>query len=209
MEEKLILYSLAGITIVIAAFLLAYRLQLLSRLTNKQIEAIFGLGQTTEVELSTVEQTVIKMKTRYPALIFLVPATVFAFLGHHVEVVNAGNEDWTIKGKFEAPEGNSGPINWSDGVLTIRPTAIKKTDVGENGNFEIIVSVPTGKLFEDWYDFFEYSSFDKKYQVTVLPDGELAKYQSGNRHSSLLTHMKPNVRIYDEIPVKFVSGHSD
>lgn len=209
MEEKLILYSLAGITIVIAAFLLAYRLQLLSRLTDKQIEAVFGLGQTTEVELSTVEQTIIKMKTRYPALIFLVPAVVFAFLGHQVDVVKAGVEDWTIKGNFEAPEGNSGPVNWADGVLTVRPATIKKTVVGENGDFEIIVSVPTGKLFDEWCDFIEYASFDKKYTVIVYPDTELVKYQSGNRHSSLLTHMKPNVRVYDEIPVKFVSGRSD
>ena len=85
--------------------------------------------------------------------------------------------------------------------MTLFPSDLKQSSVGENGEFSIRVDIPNGSTFEDAFEFIEYATFDMTHTVRFSPTDELAKLEAGHDEESLLSDLGPTSRFYDEIPV--------
>lgn len=204
MEEKIALYGLAGLSIVIAAGLLVYRTYLISTLSNTQIEAIYGAQQDAEIEVGGVAKTLVKMRTHYPSLMFLVPAIVLSLLAYQIEIAK---NDWVIGGSFVLPDDGQAQPDWRAGILTLFPSDLKQSSVGENGDFNIRVAIPEGKTFEETFAFVGYATFDMTHTARFSPAEELEAFRSDE--GGLLSDMGEDYRFYDEVPVEVLPTESE
>ena len=202
MAEKFVLYGLSALCIVMAATLLIYRTRLISGLSDKQIEAIFGKVGATEVDLNIFAKSLVKMKSHYPSLIFLVPAIALAYWASQMTLAKTA---WDIKGVFVPENGAAVQPDWRNGVLAIFPTDFE-SELGANGEFRIRLSIPEGETFEDYIQFVEYSG--KQYWTRFSPAEELAKYEQQGSEASLLTQKQPNARYYSKVPVRSLPGET-
>lgn len=94
-----------------------------------------------------------KMKTNYPALIFV-------FLGAGLALATFNKDppgqkvEWRITGKLEDPEGTG--ISWPDGHFSSFPRGFSSS-ISQNGFFEIYADVEDGKSLEEYFDTLDYS----------------------------------------------------
>ena len=198
MDEKTLLYGLVALAMACAAGLLAYRTFLISRLSDTQIKAIFGEVDQTEFEVSGIDRAVVKMKTNYPSLIFVALAAVLAVLAYFAD---ASKGTWSITGTFEPPAGQTERIDWRNGVLSVFPADVMRSEVGETGTFELLIAIPKGKQFEDQIKRVQYTSFDRNYTATFSPGTELDDYDQSGPDGSALKMKDDTIRVYERVPV--------
>jgi hypothetical protein len=131
-----------------------------------------------------------KMKTNYPALVFVFLGFGLAF---YVLKENKENE-WNITGQFEDSEIN----DWrAGGELILFPQKLKP-DVDLNGRFTITMQIEEGQTFEDMIEKIEYSHRDGG--VVIYPRDEYTAYKKGEP-SSKLEKVGPHLRTYK--PLRF------
>jgi hypothetical protein len=207
MSEKILLYGLSFMTIGLAAGLLIARNMMIARLSDEQIRLIFKEERHTEVELGTINRTLLKLRTHYPSLLFLIVGTGLAFLAF-IRVTDT--TDWLVKGQFVLPQSNGSGLSpdWKAGILTIFPTDVRRVTVRPSGSFLIEASIPSNETFESKFKYFSFVTPDERYHVEVFPKQELERFGAGNE-MSLLKQADNGLRIYGDVQVSELPGTKD
>jgi hypothetical protein len=161
MAESEIIYGLAAF-----CFLLGF-IALLKQKTYVDSQT----NRPTEVELPLVG----KLKSNYPALVFVAVGAFLAYLGGSKPSVELGEEDWTIIGSFVAPKNVT--VKWEEGNLALMPNSVHPA-VHSDGNFEIQVSIPKGKTFEDIVSAIIYTNGPVSGRIDVVD--EFTKRENGS-----------------------------
>jgi hypothetical protein len=174
MTETEIIYALSGLCFVLGFIALLLQKTYVDSQTN----------QPTEIELPLVG----KLKSNFPALIFVVVGTFLAYAAWS-KPPDQGDEEWTITGSFLPPKGET--VNWQEGTLAILPKTFDSVEL-QDGRFEIQGSIPKGKKFEDVVTAIIYSKDNVSAQINV--GDEYKKFVAGEQ--SLLKSCDDNSREY-------------
>lgn len=146
----------------------------------------------TEVEIPLFG----KMKTNFPALIFVFFGCVLIFFA--VEKFNE-KVPWLITGSLQNVGEND--IDWSKGSVSLFPCDIDNPEIGEKGNFRILAKIEKGKTFED---IIERVHFDHPDGASyVLFPGKEYKKHSKRPLESLLEEYTYRTRLYKPLPVEY------
>lgn len=167
----LIIYGISTLTIILGFIAL---------LTQK-IYIDTDTKQLTQIDIPMVG----KMKTNYPALIFLFLGIFLAVYAFSRSFPPQKNE-WVITGSFESGKN----INWQDGTLTVFPADFE-CEVFPNGRFEIEAKIEEGKTFEDVIQRIDYSH----------PLGS-AQICPKKQRETLVKHETENSREYKPVPIQ-------
>jgi hypothetical protein len=143
----------------------------------------------TEVEVPIVG----KLKTNYPALVFVFLGFAAAFYSFQRSQVKE-KVQWTIQGSLA--DSSHKAKDWSDGEFKIIPTNTVTT-VDSTGKYEISISIDKGRRFEDEIKCIMYS--DKDGRAQLFPDMEY--YNWRNKKPSLLFNDVEFTRIYKPLLV--------
>lgn len=141
-----------------------------------------------------------KMKTNYPALVFVFFGFFLAFyvLEKQLPAKEIKEVDWNISGTFTDPEIN----DWrTGGKLILFPTKITP-DVDRNGKFTISMKIEEGKSFEDMIEKIEYSH--REGDVRIYPRDEYSAYVKGE--ACKLEKAASHVRSYKPVPLQRTGG---
>lgn len=144
-----------------------------------------------------------KMKTNYPALIFVFLGFFLAFYAFEkgLPAKEKKEIEWTIDGAFKDAEIN----DWrTGGTLTLfAPNIRNRIDprVYPNGNFRIRIWIEEGTSFEEIVERIDY--IHRAGEVKIHPNKEYPK-----RENSLLENESSHARTYKPMPLKrFSSGN--
>jgi hypothetical protein len=141
-----------------------------------------------------------KMKTNYPALVFVFLGFFLAFyvLEKQLPPKEKKEVDWDIVGTFTDPEIN----DWhSGGELRLVPEIIMK-NVDPNGRFRISIPIVEGTSFEDKIEKIHYEHRDG--QVIIYPRKE---YSAKVKNETCnLEEATSHVRTYRPIPLQRTTG---
>lgn len=170
----LIIYGISTLTIILGFIALLTQKIYIDRNTQ----------QPTEIEIPTVG----RMKTNFPALVFVVLGFFLAFYTIPKSFPPQKNE-WVVTGSFVSGED----INWQDGTLTVFPADFKCA-VDPNGRFEIKAKIEEGKTFEDIIQFIDYSH--PRGSMQIYPKKEY------DAKETLIKHETKNSREYKPINVQ-------
>lgn len=114
-----------------------------------------------------------KIKTNYPALLFLFLSFVMAYMALE-KSYPPRKIPWTIHGSFETTACED--FDWREGIFTLHPTDFY-TDMSPSGEFVINGNIEEGKTFEDIVEFIDYSH--KSGSIQIYPKREYAAYKQG------------------------------
>lgn len=163
------------------------------------------LTQRIYLDASTQEKTEIelplfgKMKTNYPALIFVFLGFALSFYVFD-KCYPPQKEPWELSGQFISP-GRA--IDWETGSLSIFPSDYD-IDIDEKGFFMIKTQLDEGVDIEAVVQSFMYSH--KNASIEVFPLEEYRKYTTG-AETSLIDRALPNSRKYKPVPVNIYENH--
>jgi hypothetical protein len=121
-----------------------------------------------------------KLKSNYPAVIFVFLGCVLVFLGIR-QYKEVRTVEWLIDGSIIS---NTPGINWQDGQLAIFPSNVDMNLDPQTGKFSIKLDIEEGKNFEQEVERIHYSH--PRGSIVILPQTEFDLKQSGNE-SKLLT----------------------
>jgi hypothetical protein len=111
-------------------------------------------NQLTEVDLPIVG----KMRTNYPALVFVIAGCAAMFPVYSMyQAASDDKEDYLITGKVEIDRAtttgesrrNAASLNFAAGIIVPFPTDTNIAHVERNGGFSFTIKVPKGKKFEE------------------------------------------------------------
>jgi len=135
-----------------------------------------------------------KMKTNYPALVFVFLGFFFAYIVLEKQPKEKKEIEWDINGAFTDPKIN----DWqAGGKLILFPTKITP-NVDKNGKFTISMKIEEGKSFEDMIEKIEYSHNDG--EVTIYPRDEYSAYVKGD--TCKLEKAVSHIRTYKPVPLQ-------
>jgi hypothetical protein len=185
MQAHIILYSIAGLSIILGFIALLKQKTYLDPKTN----------EPTSVEISNIG----KMKSNYPALVFAFlgfALAVIAMLNRDVPVVpKPGKVNWTIQGTIKNPKFDS-ITDYSDFTVELAEPEIE-CEVGSDGKYKIKLQLDSGQSLESKYDRLEFSAGNEKI-VNIDPiylRDELSNFKKGLK--SKLRKVDTNYRRYD------------
>ena len=129
--------------------------------------------QPTEVEVPFLG----KIKSNYPALVFVFLGAALAFYGFQ-KSYPPERKLWTLEGFFTPPDGKTVD---TAGTLELRspdPVILKcKFDDDKTGHFEILVNIPEGESVEQIYETLNYTYSGGEAQInlkdTSMVDGSV------------------------------------
>ncbi len=143
-----------------------------------------------------------KMKTNYPALVFVVLGfglsfyvleKAFTISPQPQQPPERHKIEWTITGSFEDPGIN----DWrTRGELSFVPPGMRQV-ITDHGGFKISLDLDEGKTFEDQIQTITFTHPDRP-DTVIYPRDEYAAYMK-NDPSSKLKKATENVRIYKPI----------
>ncbi len=181
MKDIVIMYSLAGLTILLGFF----------ALLKQKIYMAQDSGEPIEVQIPFLG----KLRTNIPAIVIVFLGCALALITF-IESYPPDKVEWIIKGRFqsELPE----EIDWSTGELRVFPTDFDPR-VYPNGSFEIHCYLPKGKTFEDVIEWIDFTLQDAS--VKIYPKEEYEKFFVDSASSKLAKHTKTS-RDYKPITVE-------
>ena len=148
-----------------------------------------GTNQATEVQMPLIG----KMKTNYPALVFVAVGAVLAAdaLKQHYQFVSQQQPVlWNIKGRLQQPAHDIKDWRWGElRLIALGPNV----QIKQNGEYEINVQIPAGKTFESAVQQIYYTA--RNGSALVVPSDELKTFTQ-NRPKSLLLAATDNTRVY-------------
>ena len=177
---------------------LAFVLGFVSLLCSKIYVVDKASTEATEVDLPLVG----KMKTNYPALVFVVTGAALAFYALNQQSQFESTQQpvrWNIKGQLQQPGHDI--ADWRFGE-------IKLIDVGpdvqirKDGEFEINLEIPAGKTFESVVQQVYYTA--RNGSGLLVPADALQAYQTDSSRSPLLTKT-PTTRVYRPMMVSTIA----
>lgn len=139
-----------------------------------------------------------KMKTNYPALVFVFIGSLLAYTTfdksyeRSLEKPSPQKVDWEITGSFKIPAEDTVNIDWMRGRVNFFPCNIKNTNLGDKGTFKIWVEIDEGKNFEDEYE--KISLDHNGAGATIFTDQEYDKYIK--KEESLIKNATKKAREY-------------
>ncbi len=134
-----------------------------------------------------------KLKTNYPALIFVFLGFAMAYATLN-KCYPIGKTQWVITGSFKAPDGKN--IRWEQGSGVVIPSDYRM-DVNKDGVFEIDALIEEGKQFEDVIERIVYTH--NCGSQSVVPKAEYDAYKGGKE--SLIKSVTKSTREYRPIPI--------
>lgn len=131
-----------------------------------------------------------KMKTNYPALVFVLLGVYLV-----IHIYPPQKTQWTILGELRSGHQI---IDWQKGTLTLVPTNVRP-GIAKTGHFSIQVDIEEDKIFEESFQVLDYSHPDFGSKLIYLKK-EHEKYQDEKtRESSLIEAETENTRKYKAI----------
>ena len=150
--------------------------------------------QPVEVELPVIG----KVKTNYPALIFVLLGFVMAWTAFE-KSFPPRKEEWTVKGTFNHPARQK--VEWKAGTLTFTPSDLNTTLYNE-GNFEMTALIDEGKSIEDVYETLDFSLPNGSVQIDLRKEINAFRQGQSNHIASLTPHsvkFNPiNIQLYPQ-----------
>ena len=138
------------------------------------------LAQKTYIDSKTNQPTQLsipiigKIKTNYPALLFVFLGFVMAYMALE-KSYPPRKIPWTIHGSFDTTASED--FDWREGIFTLHPTDFY-IGMSPGGEFIITGNIEEGKTFEDVVEFIDYSH--KSGSIKIYPKQELESYKQGN-----------------------------
>ena len=126
-----------------------------------------------------------KLKTNYPALVFVVLGFALAFTAFDKSYPPKPVQ-WHISGTLKHPENRQ--IVWSEGILSFEPNELQIT-LSDQGPFTVDASVEEGKSFADIYETLDYTNsigsvhLDLKKEIEHYRRGEASLIASSTEHT--------------------------
>lgn len=149
--------------------------------------------QLTQIEIPIIG----KMKTNYPALIFVIGGLVLAYITID-QSFPPRKISWEIRGSFISE--NSGNIDWDNGTLAVFPVDFK-TSVRSDGVFIIQADIDEGKTFEEIVQYIDYSH--KLGTTQIYPQKQYTSYLNGEE--SLIDKTTKESRKYKPKPINLIN----
>jgi hypothetical protein len=151
-------------------------------------------GQSTEVDLPLVG----KMKTNYPALVFVLVGAMLAIytLKQHYQLISQ-TVAWNIKGTLTQPGHNI--TDWRYGEIKLVDLG-PNVQIKEDGEYEIDVQLPASETFESAVQQIYYTTRNNG-SALLVPSDALGLYQK-DRSTSPLQSMTKTTRVYGPLMVK-------
>ena len=151
------------------------------------------LSQRIYLDATTMEATEVdvpfvgKIKSNYPALVFVFLGTVLAVYAFQ-KSFPPPKQEWTLTGFFAPPEGK---LVDPAGTLELRgpdPVVLKNTIDGKTGYFDIRVNIPEGKSVEQVFDTLSYTYSDGSANIDLK---DTSKIENNMGHT----------RIFKKVPI--------
>lgn len=136
-----------------------------------------------------------KLRTNYPALVFLFLGFALAFYAFH-KTYPPPPVEWRIEGSFVTPDDTE--IEFSDGTLTLFPCDVTY-GVGARGSFEITAKIRGDQSFEEAFQAIKFTH-DKANADIILKE-EYRKYLSGDSTTQIENATK-NMWVFKPITMK-------
>jgi len=189
MENIYIMYSIALLSIIFGFLALLTQKKYFDRETN----------QLTEIEIPFLG----KMKTNFPALVFVFIGFVLAFITFNKSYEKSFDKkpiDWKITGSFKiaGSSENTGDIKnyLRTGKISIFPCSIE-TFISDLGTFEITAELAEGVTFESAIQRIDFAFPDGI--ASIKPNEEYQKYI--NREETLIKSVTQNTREFKPITI--------
>jgi hypothetical protein len=174
----IIMYVLAGLCFVLGMIALIKQKTYIDTETR----------QPTEVEIPIIG----KLKTNYPALIFVVIGGVLAAIPWYKECpvkTDVGKQSWVITGAFLPPPGKN--LKMEAGVITLSPRDFTPIPF-PNGTFKIDGNIQKDKEVEEVIDSICYTNGN--FSGVIVLNDEYNKFKDGK--PSLIETVGERHRIY-------------
>lgn len=179
MHSSILMFSLSGFSIFLGFIALFFQKTYIDSKTN----------QITEIDIPIMG----KMKTNYPALIFVFLGGFLAFYAFYKSPQSPQKIPWEITGSFKAND----KIDWQDGTLRVFPTDFEVT-ANPDGTFKITASLEEGRTFEDVVQRIDYSHHYGSIQI--YPQAEYNAYRA--QKDTLIKIATKNSREYKQVPLQ-------
>jgi len=149
----------------------------------------------SQTQSATEVETIFgKMKTNYPALVFVVLGFGLLYLTLDKKVISDKNYDVSIKNLNDTLDKKNKIIgdlstkaqwqimgrlmngddthieDFSNCIMTLHPTVIEDDEVSTLGVFNIKISLEKGKIFEDWIDYIAFDDVQGGGSVHIRKD---------------------------------------
>jgi hypothetical protein len=146
--------------------------------------------QPTEVDIPFLG----KLKSNYPALVFVFLGAALAFYAFQ-KSFPPPNEEWTLKGRFTPPEGKTVDTT---GTLTLfqDPVVVRNT-IDAHGRFEITVNIPKGKSVEEDFETLNYTYSDGSAQIDLRKEYNAFLKNQASKIENATEHQ----RIFKDVPI--------
>lgn len=139
------------------------------------------LKQKTYLDVNTQQPVQVdipvlgKVKTNYPALIFVLLGFALAWMAFE-KSFPPRQETWKLTGVLKSPPGHTNRIEWEDGTLTLTPSALEPT-IYDSGAFQMNALVEEGKSIDDAYETLDFSLPSGSVQINLKK--QLTAYKAG------------------------------
>jgi hypothetical protein len=127
-----------------------------------------------------------KVKTNYPAIVFVVLGFALAFTAFE-KTFPARKTEWRILGTLKHPSNQR--VDWPAGTLALVPTEMR-VSLSPQGRFEISALVEEGKSIEDVYETLDFSHTIGSAQINLKNEIQRHKKGNGNVISSVTDHTR-------------------
>jgi hypothetical protein len=183
MNSAYVLYGIAVLSIILGFI----------ALLSQKIYVDETTKQPTEVEVPFLG----KIKSNYPALVFVFLGAVLAF-GAFQKSYPPEKEEWTLKGQFAPPTGEAVDPTSS---LDLSPVS-EQTQIDDKGIFQIKVRIPRGTSLEDAFETVEYTYKGGSGRIDL---GKEYKMFLNNDKESKISNATQHERIFKPIPITTIS----
>lgn len=184
----LIIYIIAGVSVLLII------LGFIALLTQK-----IYIDQKTQTHTEVDIPLFGRMRTNYPALVFVFLGCALSFLILQKFAVHKEKVDWLITGSMQNVSENQ--LDWREGSMDLFPCEIKESEFGEFGSFRIVAAIEKGKTFEDLIESIHFDHPDGA-SFVLFPRKEYEKY-SKRLSGSLLDECTERTRLYKALPLEY------
>ena len=180
MESAYILFGIALLSIILGFIALLRQKTYLDPTTK----------EPTEVEVPFLG----KIKTNYPALVFVFLGSALAFYAFQ-KSFPPPKEEWTLKGRFTPPDSKTVDPT---GTLTLFQDAVfVRNTIDTHGRFEIAVNIPQGKSVEDVFESLIYTYSDGGAEIDLRKEYKAFLKQQPSKIENATEHG----RIFKPVPI--------
>jgi hypothetical protein len=148
--------------------------------------------QPVEIELPVVG----KVKTNYPAVIFVLLGFVLAYVAFE-KSFPPRKVEWRLDGLLTNTNPTNGTLKWSEGTLTLMPSELDP-HIFNQGAFKVTALIEEGKTIEDVYEVLDFSH--PKGSVHIDLRQELKNHLQGK--TNLISDLTDHTRTFKPLEIE-------